>query len=166
MLEDGLGVFGTQVKEKATFVQYGMHMNALRSFCVMKGDFESLAILLENAPSECPSMNHQTLIEYFKYRASKPGELIRNTDGEILKDTAGNQILSVGGWNAPVNIKQCASAITAVHKARKQSGQYQDSCVECITKFQTSGGEGCRKHRAVPRFERTGTLSLSRKPKT
>ena len=114
-------------------------------------------MVLENAPTECPSMNHETIVEYIKFRASKAGVPVTNLNGENVKDESRENILAIGGWNAPGNVKQFASAISAIHNARKQSGQYQDECRDCVAVFGETE-KGCQRHYSVPRIERIGTF--------
>ena len=109
-------------------------------------------------------MSHETIVEYIKFRASKAGVPVTALSGENVKDESGENILAIGGWNSPVNVKQFASAISAIHNARKQSGQYQDKCRDCVALFGETG-KGCRRHYSLPRFERIGTCLLSREPK-
>ena len=46
-------------------------------------------MLLENAPTECPSMSYETIVEYIKFRASKAGVPVTALSGENFKDESG-----------------------------------------------------------------------------
>ena len=112
---------------------------------------------MDGAPIGCPSMDAATIYEYMKYRTQAPGEKITSIDGSTAKDSNDIEILTIGGWSAPINSKQFGSAISALHVAKHQSGQYEDSCHACVQGgIKDENFMGCRTHRPLPKFHRKG----------
>jgi hypothetical protein len=109
-------------------------------------------------PNFCPSISVKSIDLFFQFKVKK-GHALTTHDGEPLLDVATKlQIISQGSWNSPTNLKQCLSAINDLHKARDQSGQYSESCDDCIALDQVENG--CRFHRGSPHLWRTGNPGL------
>ena len=64
---------------------------------------------------------------------------------------------------APINVEQCRSSITTIQKGRKISGEFKESCFNCIELDRTGVYSGCNIHRIQPKLRRTGNPSRSLK---
>lgn len=150
---------------KNTTNQYNMHYRGLEAFCAMVGDYDSLLMLNEYAPSEyCPSMNPVTIATYLRYKTAKPEQdgtvrkLYEFGTNALVNDVLGNAVLCDGGWKCKSSINQFLGAIGAIHEARGQKGPFTDHCTACIAAFQSdNSSRGCRWHIDKIRLWRTGS---------
>jgi hypothetical protein len=117
-------------------------------------------MLLENAPAECPSMDSSTVFEYMKYRQQPIGQPVIGIDGAPALSKDKVPIVSIGGWNAPINYKQFLSMISKLHINSRQNGQYTTSCVNCFNRFKDEQYMGCAQHRMDPRHQRKGRITI------
>ena len=128
----------------------------------MIGDYESLLMLQEFPPTPfCPSMRPETIKKFVVFKRSPKDTPLVSDDGTPAKDVNGKEMLCSGGWNAPTNVDQFLSAVSAVHSARNQDGPYQDVCTGCVEddlKLRDGSGGlgGCRFHRGQPWLWRRG----------
>ncbi|KAJ3287457.1 hypothetical protein HDU76_007820, partial [Blyttiomyces sp. JEL0837] len=121
---------------------YTTHYKGLTTFCILTGDYTSLIPLQERAVIPiCPSVNATTIALYLRWKQGKPNTDLLYPSGEPVFDTAGNKIKSIGGWNDPKIMNQFLSAMTRLHKSRKQTSAYQDICKLCAR-----DGKGCHEH--------------------
>jgi len=110
--------------------QYKSHWLNLNDFLEMIGDYSSMLMLLDSPPAEfCPSMCPTSILHYINYRnQAMKDTVLLDGDNEPICDVLGEPILVKGGWTAPGNVEQLLSAITTIHIARNQRGDYQDIC--------------------------------------
>jgi hypothetical protein len=94
---------------------------AMKHFFHLIGDWDSLLMLLENAPEWCPSMNPHSLALLIRYKSDwLKGAVLRDWDGNKVLDAFGDDVLCQGGWNAPTNANQLKSAVFVIHLRREQ----------------------------------------------
>ncbi|KAJ3289585.1 hypothetical protein HDU76_007515 [Blyttiomyces sp. JEL0837] len=121
---------------------YTTHFKGITSFCILTGDYTSLIPLQEREVIPiCPSVNAKTIALYLRWKQGKPNTPLLHPSGEPVFDTAGKPIKCIGGWNDPKIMNQFLSAMTRLHKSRKQTSAYQDDCKLCIR-----DGKGCHEH--------------------
>ncbi|KAJ3088124.1 hypothetical protein HDU96_004232, partial [Phlyctochytrium bullatum] len=156
------GKLGDQIGTKAdslaenSLKAYEKHYRGLTHFCTWIGDYESL-VMLDNFDTFefCPSIRRETIMKYLVFKTSPPGTPLRH-DGIPVCDTEGKPIDCEGGWKAPKNVSQFASAITILHRAKGQSGDYADVCTRCREQDEKGNYAGCKQHRNGPRVWRRG----------
>jgi len=78
---------------------------------------------------------------------------------EPMIDVCGVPILCRGGWNSPGNLTQLLSAVTCIHSAKNQTGDFKDSCPRCFAELDTNPN-GCRVHLGRPQHWRVGRTSF------
>ena len=120
------------------------------------GVYESLIPLQHMELEYCPSMNHESIILYFKWRTGANGSILTDKNGDPMKDISNDLIKCVGSWLAPTNAEQCRSAVFSLHRSREQKGPFQPSCGRCFSMDQEGQYYGCRYHRMKPRLFRGG----------
>ena len=126
-------MLGTRPLAENTTISYMKHINGLRYFCSVVGDYESLLVFMEQSPAEfCPSANPNTIANFIRFKRLERGQVLVDERGQNVVDVLGRGIKCMGGWNDHENVRQCLSAIGAVHAARGQKGPYFDSCMDCI----------------------------------
>ena len=97
-------------------------------------------------------MNPKSIILYYEWRTRPKGFQLTNQDNTPVKDVNGNLLIAVGTWKSPVNVEQCQSAITDIHKIREQNNAYSEPCQGCIDEDQRNQFSGCRFHRGSARL--------------
>ena len=127
------------------------------AYCSMKGDYESLLMLMLPCGTDgVPSMKVSTVEEFLRLkRTAKNTELV-DADGEPVLDVLGGQIYCDGGWNAPAKANQLSTAISDMHEAHKQIGAYMEPCHECMRLPVEKKRDGCDKHLNMPKVHRSG----------
>ncbi|KAI3646049.1 hypothetical protein MP228_008977 [Amoeboaphelidium protococcarum] len=148
---------GNRVLADNSLKSYAKHYKGLRYFCSLIGDYESLHMVHDRAPTRfCPSMSINTIASFVYFKSRQPGLELTDIDGRVVKDVFGRPVLVQGGWKSPVNLNQFISAVGAVHAARNQNGQYQDVCQECVLENQKGQYTGCDVHRPAIQLWRKG----------
>jgi hypothetical protein len=149
---------GDLTLRRNTVAGYEKHYRGLRHFFCLIGDYESLLILQENAPTPfCPSMSAVNLALFIKWKRGEKGTPLLRLDASSVSDIFGMPIACEGGWNDPKNVQQFNSAVVAVHGVHEQRGQYQEKCTKCIELENSGDGYmGCRIHRGSPCIWRKG----------
>ncbi|XXQ35790.1 Uncharacterized protein PBTT_05723 [Plasmodiophora brassicae] len=156
---------GNRVLKQNSHKQYKQLYRQLALFCKRIGDFESLIILDERAPTEfCPSMSADTLMAFIDFKVLPPGTpvVVHRDDavsshrvGPVLDYFSRQPILATGAWNDPNSCNQLLSAVSDLHVARHQSGQYSEPCPACIVAYRDNN-VSCNFHAGVPRLWRSG----------
>jgi hypothetical protein len=146
-----------------TRLAYDKHFRGLKYFCCLIGDYESLLVLQEDAPSKlCPSMSAITVSNFLRFKKGKSGDILTDIYSKTVFDRHNGRVICQGGWNDPKNVKQCLSAISVLHATRQQRGQYNDSCASCWQDIHRDvESTGCFHHRGNAILWRSGDPALS-----
>eukprot|EP00474_Spongospora_subterranea_P006372 CRZ06830.1 hypothetical protein [Spongospora subterranea] len=155
---------GSRPMSLNTTSAYKKHYRGLRYFCCMIGDYEGLLLLQEDAPDHfCPSLCASTLSNFIRFKRGEVGSVLVDAHGETVLDRKGDVIACQGGWKDPDNVGQLISAVSVLHAAREQQGQYSESCQTCWDVYHQDASctNGCFHHLGKPRFWRTGDSSTS-----
>ncbi|CEO95342.1 hypothetical protein PBRA_004108, partial [Plasmodiophora brassicae] len=132
-------VTGSKPLAKNSVHAYGKHIRGLRYYCCLVGDYDSLLVLQDDAPSDhCPSMSAKTLSNFVRFKRGVQGTPLVDASGVPVLDRRGQPVVCQGGWNGPGNVEQFESAVTAVHAARDQRGNFEDACNACWDAFQAA----------------------------
>jgi hypothetical protein len=141
--------------------QYSYHYNSLRDFLTLIGDWQSLVMLLENAPG--PSIRADSLCSFIKWKSEELGKhIITESGNRLVNFFTHEEILSSGSWNSPVNLTQFCSAVSCLHQQRNQIGPYEEPCDNCKEAYLRNGASGCLHHLGKPRLFTQGNVTLSR----
>jgi hypothetical protein len=156
---------GSRELAENTLKQYGFIFKSFKRFLQRIGDFPSLLILDENAPVEfCPSLSADSIIAYIDFKVLAEGiplvirpETASDPErvGPVVDIFTKLQLAATGSWRAPGSCNQFLSAISTLHSAHKQNGQYQEPCTQCIIQY-SERSIGCRFHTDFARLWRTG----------
>ncbi len=149
---------GSKNLKENSIRDYDKHYTGLYKFCAMIGDHESLLVLNRKAPSVfCPSMNARTIALYMRYKTCEAGEVLLDENDTEVKDVLGSVVKSVGKWKDPGNLNQFLAAVSAIHAARDQDGQYLEPCQHCVAAYnEDNRSTGCRYHPGEFRIWRRG----------
>ncbi|KAI9359581.1 hypothetical protein DFJ73DRAFT_902032 [Zopfochytrium polystomum] len=85
------------------------HINLLKFFFSLIGDYESLIILEDTPPDFCPSMDYKSLILVLKFKQQPKGNQLLHENRAPVMDVLGQEVLCQGGWNAPNVVNQLLS---------------------------------------------------------
>ena len=157
---------GTRVLSANSFKSYEGTYRQLRYFFSLIGDWESMLILLEDAPAFVPSMNVDSLIVFLDWKTLPRGTVLKRGGRPIrIAGTARGILKADGGWANPGNTIPFNGAISAVHVSRGMKGQaYEEGCRECIHIYEADGQNnvsGCRFHAGRPRLWRQGNTRFA-----
>eukprot|EP00474_Spongospora_subterranea_P004289 CRZ04747.1 hypothetical protein [Spongospora subterranea] len=101
------------------------------------GDYQSLLIMLDHPPEPfVPSMSIESIQLLIDSKTGVKGEPLINRHGVLVKDIFGRPMVAQGGWNDPAIVAQLLSAVSGIHSARQQRGQYLEACDRCIAEDQ------------------------------
>ena len=102
-------------------------------FFKLIGDYESLLMLRDKCPSNCPSMKVESLLIYvwWKYILSSIMTLLDLRGKEVVDVMLGHLIKCCGDWNAPEMREGFRTAVWCIHKAHNQIGDYIQACQDC-----------------------------------
>ena len=158
---DKTPLLGDTSCSSATEKQYLSVYRALRYYCCLVGDYESLLMLQEDSPKPfCPSMKANTIGDFIQWKRGTAKAPLLNKDRQPVCDVFGHHMLCLGGWNAPMIVKQFKSAVTALHQVNEQRGQYYERCENCWELGFDS--IGCIHHLYQPQLWRKGDPTQSR----
>lgn len=156
---------GSNLSEN-TSKQYSSIFNCCKFFLQRIGDFESLILFKQHAPTKfCPSLSADSLIAYIDYKVLPVGTPIfisadsasnHERIGPVLDIFSGQPMVSIGTWKCPSAVNQFLSAISTLHVTRNQGSQYCEPCSDCIAEYARCRGT-CRFHADYPRLWRSGT---------
>ena len=83
---------------KNTLLTYEHHFRGLINFFKIIGDYQSLLMLRDRRPLNCPSMNVESLIMYLRWKFGPKTMPLTNLEGVPMKDVVHNPILCTGIW--------------------------------------------------------------------
>jgi hypothetical protein len=130
----------------------------VRRFCALKGDYESMLILVCTKPTRnVPGMRLETVEEFLQFkRKTKNLSLLKTDSLEHVKDVFEIPITTEGDWKAPKNEWIYSAAISNLHKGNNHSGEYMDICPNCKEKPESEQHIGCTHHAGLPRLMQKG----------
>jgi hypothetical protein len=161
---------GNQVLAKNSKNDYLKHINGLKYFCAMIGDYESMLMLSDYAPKPmAPSIKSSTVSEFVRWKRNSMGSVLYSMRGEAMVDVCGNLLLSTASmigqpivctktWNDPQVVRQFNSAVVCLHASRNQRGKYLDICKDCFDMPEEDRHKGCRFHSGSPLVWRQGIV--------
>jgi hypothetical protein len=116
-------------------------------YCIMRGNYDSILILLSPVPQNVPAMKLQTVEEFLRFKrapVNSPFPETGSTSGNIqVKDVFGNLMFTEGGWKAPKMEMIYSAAITDIHCAHNHTAEYTDVCDDCRAKPANEQYQGC-----------------------
>jgi hypothetical protein len=122
-------ILGRRYLQPATTRTYTKHIDGMKYFCFLLGDFDSMLILLKNAPpGRLVSVDLNSVKLFIKWKVYTKGTALLDDNGNAVMDLEGNPIVCAGSWNAPDNIRQFGSALTLCHSSRGNGGVYTEAC--------------------------------------
>jgi len=145
------GVATTRVRnlpiKPTTKRNYEELMRQLWRFCAIKGDYESMLIMISPTPTSpgttnsvanndnVPAMKVETIEEFIRFKRKKGAIQLKRYDGtDLVKDIFGEAIITEGNWKNPNQTDIFSAAMTALHCAHKRTGVYIDVCENCCSK--------------------------------
>jgi hypothetical protein len=109
-------------------------LRKLYTFCAIKGDYESMMIMLETPPTHSPPIDPITIRQFVHHRMAPPGTpLFVDFATEItpLVDIFGNHIHSQGACQSVNAMNHTFSPIRTLHEKHQQVGPHHDFCPDC-----------------------------------
>jgi hypothetical protein len=97
----------------------------------MIGDYESLLMLHNKCPKNCPSMKEESCIMYMWYKFRPTTTVLTNMTGVPVSDVTGIIMHCSESWNDPGKHNHLSRALYSIHIVSKQNGIYQEMCDEC-----------------------------------
>ena len=90
---------------------YEVHFRGLTKFFKMIGDYESILMMHDRCPANCPSMKVKSLVMYvwWKYYASHV--TLTDLAGKDVLDVTGKVMKCRGDWNDPDKRKSFSTAV-------------------------------------------------------
>jgi hypothetical protein len=156
-------ILGSRHLQPASANAYMKHIEGIRYFCYLLGDFDSILTLLKEAPpGRLPSVSVRTVRLFIKWKVLPKGSiLVDDSDGNaVVLDLEGNEVTCAGSWTAPDNIRQFGSALTLCHTSRGNGGVYSEACKDCLSgKEQAENAQaffGCETHHPNRKLFRHG----------
>ena len=150
-LTDGdrlLGViYDERTMKSSTVKKYRVHLDMLQRFFTLIGRYDSILILQSPRPVDVPSMVVEDVILYMEYKYGIPGDVLKTTSGEVVKDVLDNIVYCSGSWKTPTQVESFSAAVGAIHRGQQQNGNYIEPCSECIRLDTVELSRmGCRTH--------------------
>jgi hypothetical protein len=126
-------ILGSRCLQQSSTNAYMKHIDGIRFFCYLIGDFDSMLILLKEAPpGRLPSVSVRTVKLFIKWKVMPQGSTLVD-DGVAILDLEGNEVSCAGSWTAPDNIRQFSSAVSLCHTSRGNGGDYSEACKDCLS---------------------------------
>ena len=92
---------GTSAIRYCTEISYEVHFRGLTKFFKLIGDYESLLMLRDKCPANCPSMKVESLVMYVWWKYNASSMTLLDLGGKEVYDVMGHLIKCRGDWNAP-----------------------------------------------------------------
>jgi hypothetical protein len=148
---------GSRPLKVNSVLKYESFFKGLRHMFSFIGDYQSLLIMLDRPPEPfVPSMGVESIRLFIDSKTGVKGTSLVDRHGVLVKDVLGRNMVVQGGWNDPTIVAQLLSAISGIHSARQQRGQYLEACQDCIDQDNSGQLAGCRYHRGTPLLWRKG----------
>ena len=142
---------------------YDEHYKQFMNYCALKGDYDSMLIILLPATfTQVPTVLASTAEEFVRLKRSPRNTEIVATDGMPVMDVLGAQIFSDGSWNAPGKAAQFQSAINNLCEEHGHRGEYTEECKRCMSLTGELRRQGCDWHVSTfPQLQRAGNTTNS-----
>jgi hypothetical protein len=152
---------GNRPLEAKTLINLETFLRQFWRYCIIRGDYDSILILLSPAPQNVPAMKLETVDEFLRFKRMSVNSPLTttyrsSTTNNQVKDVFGDPIFTEGGWKAPKNEMIYAAAIANLHYANNHTSEYTDACEDCRAKPANEQYQGCRVHAGCPRLLRKG----------
>ena len=147
---------GTRPLASNTKLHYKKQLDQLESFLTLIGDYDSLLLLDEKAPTNCISMNVESLALYIQFKRTPKDTPLKNLADEEVHDVSGNPIKCQGSWKNPKIVDHLTAAVKLLHQARHHESSYQEACPDCLELPADDQHKGCSMHAGLPRLKRQG----------
>ena len=123
----------------ATAWNYERIMRSFWNFLAIKGDYNSMLLLLRNHSSTCPSTNSHSVAHFVFHKFHAPGTKLTSNgleSGKPVYDAFGNQILTQGSIQNYEALNGFFAALALLHlKIGQKKTQYRDHCDACLANF-------------------------------
>jgi hypothetical protein len=132
--------------------QYWGYVSCLIEYFLLIGDFESVLILLPNPPTNTPSPDVHSCVQFVKFKGFDLGTPIQNGLGEIQKDICGDDIHCLGLWNQIGSFTGFSAALSGCMQTRNQRTGYTPKCDSCHKLYsewkekRNQEVQGCAEH--------------------
>lgn len=154
---EGTTRLGNRPIEKNTAGNYEQMYRQLWRFLAMKGDYDSMLLLLSPPPVGVPAMNVHSVEEFLRFkRFQKDTKLRTYDDRKNVKDVLKKDMVCSGGWVAPKNADIYRAAINDIHVANNHVGEYLEACDMCRKLPESHQHKGCDHHKGNPQLRRKG----------
>lgn len=147
---------GSRPLEEKSMKTYQTYFRGMIFFLSLVGDYESMLILQKCRPKFCPSIHPERISQFITFKRSKKGDLLCDSDGNPVLNVYGHQVTCQGGWNDPDCVKSMKSALSALHTAAENCGQFNERCEDCLTLDSKEQYHGCSHHRMKPQIWQKG----------
>ena len=108
--------FGNICIADTTKENYEEHLKQLWRFCAIKGDYESMLLMITPTQKEAPSMRVETVEEYLRFKRQKKNKKLTRTDGKgDVLDILENVITAQNSWKNPRQAGIYRAAMKALH---------------------------------------------------
>ena len=135
-----------------TKTNYEEQLKQLWRFCAIKGDYESMLLMITPTPPYAPSMRVETVEEFLRFKRQAKNMPLTTFDGSgTIKDIRGEIITTEGHWKAPRQAGIYSAAVSAIHCQNRKGGEYADACDGC-----RDGTCNIQAHSAAPKLLRSG----------
>ena len=129
-----------------TLLTYETHYRGLTRFFKVIGDYESLLMLRDKRPKNCPSMKVESCIMYMWYKFRPTTTVLTNLAGIPVTDVTGSIMHCSRSWNDPGKQKQFSGALYCIHIASKQNGLCHEMCNKYCDLPVSERHKGCDSH--------------------
>jgi hypothetical protein len=143
--------------------EYRTIWNQVRSFCVIREDWQSACILTRHmCPLNPLPVKPSTLCEYMRFKYQKPGTIVceygTQTPVLVVHGTGEEDVevlLAIGDWHAPMVINKFRAAMKYLHRMYVHLREaYVPRCEYCLAINQTNPVPGfygaCAQHAGRP----------------
>ena len=141
---------GTSELRYCTEISYEVHFRGLKQFFKLIGDYESLLMLRDKCPANCPSMKVESLVmHYVWWKCYASSMTLLDLGGkEVVDVIMGHLIKCRGDWNAPEKCKGFRTAVwCCIHKAQNQTGNFIQACQDFCDRLFDEWYKGCCTHK-------------------
>ena len=146
----------TSALQHCSETTYEVHFWGLTKFFKLIGDYESILMLQDRCPANCPSMKVELLVMYVGWKYYSVHVTLKDLAGKDVLDVTGQTMKCRGDWNDPDKQKGFSTAVWCIHKAHKQTGTYIPSFEDCHLMPEDEWFKGCDSHKSHPSILRSG----------
>jgi hypothetical protein len=107
---------GTSALQPRSEITYEVHFQGLTKFFKLIGDNESILMLWDRCPANCPSMKVESLVMYLWWKYYSVHVTLKDLAGKDVLNVTGKIIKCRGDWNDPDKKKGFSTAVWCIHK--------------------------------------------------